>query len=139
MALSRGGGARGRDPASHLALAVGVMTPFGQPPEQAKVRLFREIGRRLDAKGFIASNDGNLSTREADGSFLVTAAGARKGYIKPDEVVRVDPAGRLLSVGRPPSSETSMHLTIYRARPDIRAIVHAHPPTATGFAVAREP
>jgi L-fuculose-phosphate aldolase len=103
------------------------------------IRLFQEIGRRLDARGLIASNDGNLSTREDDGTFLVTATGARKGYLRPDEVVRVDTAGRLLSGGGAPSSETDMHLAIYLERPDIRAIVHAHPPVATGFSVAREP
>lgn len=112
---------------------------MNRPPSLKQVRLFQEIGRRLDAKGFIASNDGNLSLREPDGTFLVTARGARKGYLETDEIVRVDAAGSLLHGRRAPSTETGMHLAIYRARPDLHAVVHAHPPVATGFSVAREP
>lgn len=108
-------------------------------PTYPQIRLFQEIGRRLDAKGFIAANDGNLSLRERDGTFLVTARGARKGYLTPADVVRVDASGRLLAGDRPPSSECGMHLAVYAARPDLRAIVHAHPPVATAFSVAREP
>lgn len=111
----------------------------GRPPTRAQWELFREIGRRLDQKGMIAANDGNLSARDDDGSILVTATGARKGYLKEDELTRIDLDGRQLHGARPPSSELSMHLTILRARPDVRAIVHAHPSIATGFAVARLP
>ena len=111
----------------------------GRTPALAQIRLFQEIGRRLDVRGFVASNDGNLSTREDDGTFLLTAAGARKGYLKQDEIVRIDAQGRRVGGNRPSSSETSMHLAIYRLRPDVQAIVHAHPPVATGFSVARQP
>jgi L-fuculose-phosphate aldolase len=108
-------------------------------PDPAKVRLFQEIGRRLDRKGFIASNDGNLSMREADGTLLVTAAGSRKGYLRAQDILRVDAAGSPLAGIGVPSSETGMHVAIYRMRPDVHAVVHAHPPAATGFSVAREP
>lgn len=111
----------------------------GSGPTPEQVELFVEIGRRLDAKGWVAANDGNLSVREPDGTFLVTASGAPKGYLRPNQLVRVDPSGRLVAgVGRP-SSELGLHLTIYRERPDVRAVVHAHPPMSTAFAVARAP
>ncbi len=109
------------------------------PPTAAQVRLFQEVGQRLDRKGMIAANDGNLSWRDADGTILITATGARKGYLGTDEVVRIDLNGELLFGKRPPSSELAMHLAILRVRPDVRAIVHAHPAIATGFAVARRP
>jgi len=109
------------------------------PPSPERVRLFQEIGRRLDARGFIASNDGNLSLREADGTFLLTCTGSRKGHLKPDEIVRVASDGRLLYGEKEASSEVRMHLALFALRPDVRAIVHAHPPVATGFSVARLP
>jgi L-fuculose-phosphate aldolase len=111
----------------------------GRPPSRNHVRWFIEIGQRLDRKGFIASNDGNLSCVDDDGSLLVTATGARKGYLREDQIVRVDRAGRLLHGAYFPSSELEMHLAVYAERPDVRAVVHAHPPHATAFAVARQP
>ena len=108
-------------------------------PRPEQVDLFIEIGRRLDAKGWVASNDGNLSVREPDGTFLVTASGARKGYLGRDQVLRVDADGRPLRGSARPSSELGLHLSIYRERPEVRAVVHAHPPVSTAFAVAREP
>ncbi|MCA9727905.1 MAG: class II aldolase/adducin family protein [Candidatus Eisenbacteria bacterium] len=111
----------------------------GRPPRRAAVRWFVEIGRRLDRKGFIAANDGNLSLLDEDGTLLVTATGARKGYLREDEVVRVDRSGTLLYGDKRPSSELEMHLAVYEERPDVRAVVHAHPPHATAFAVARQP
>lgn len=101
--------------------------------------LFVEIGRRLDAKGWIAANDGNLSVREPAGTFLVTASGSRKGYLQAGQIVRVDARGQLLAGAGRPSSELGLHLTIYTQRPDVQAIVHAHPPISTAFAVARQP
>jgi len=115
------------------------MTHRAEGIPAARVLLFQEVGRRLDTKGFIASNDGNLTTREEDGSFLVTATGSRKGHLRANEVLRIDAAGRVLEGGGAPSTETGMHLAVYAARPDVRAVVHAHPPAATGFAAARLP
>ena len=113
------------------------MKQADQPPSSAWLLLFQEIGLRLDRKGYLASNDGNLSARDHDGTVLVTATGSRKGYLRPEELLRIGPSGRVLAGTGRPSSETSMHLTIYAHRPDVMAIVHAHPPVATGFAVAR--
>jgi L-fuculose-phosphate aldolase len=100
-----------------------------------------EVGRRLWARGFVASNDGNISARLGPDRLLVTPAGVSKGFMTPDMMVVTDLDGRLVSgpPGRRPSSEILMHLVAYRERPDIGGVVHAHPPHATGFAVAGIP
>ena len=113
-------------------------TMVGSAPDPRQVDTFIEIGRRLDRKGMIAANDGNLSCLDADGSILVTATGSRKGYLQPADVIRIDAGGRRIFGEREPSSEVEMHLAAYRERTDIRAVVHAHPPVATGFAAARQ-
>jgi L-fuculose-phosphate aldolase len=97
-----------------------------------------EVGRRLWARGFVASNDGNISVRLGSDRLLVTPASVSKGFMTPDMMVVTDLQGRLISgvPGRKPSSEILMHLEAYRLRPDVGAVVHAHPPLATGFAVA---
>lgn len=111
----------------------------GRAPRPDQVEWFLEIGRRLDRKDMIAANDGNLSCLDDDGTVLVTATGARKGYLRPEHVVRVDRKGNLLHGDHRPSTELEMHLAVYDERTDARAVVHAHPPTATAFAVARMP
>ena len=98
-----------------------------------------EIGRRLYARGFIASSDGNISIRLGDDSLLTTPKGVCKGLMTPDMMVVTDLAGARVRGDRHPSSELLMHLEVYRSRPDAQAVVHAHPPVATGFAVAGIP
>ena len=98
-----------------------------------------EIGRRLHERGFVASNDGNISVRLDGDRLLTTPTGVSKGFMTPDMMVTTDLAGLRLTGGREPSSEILMHLAVYEHRPDIKAVVHAHPPTATGFAVAGIP
>jgi len=97
-----------------------------------------EIGRRLWQRGFVASNDGNISVRIAPDRLLMTPASVSKGFMSADMMVITDLEGRVVEAapGRKPSSEALMHLVVYRERPDINAVVHAHPPIATGFAVA---
>lgn len=97
-----------------------------------------EVCRRLYERGLIAGPDGNVSVRLSDGSILVTPSGMSKGIVTAEDLVVVDMEGRELVGSRSPSSELRMHLRIYQRRPDARAVVHAHPPTATGFAVAGE-
>jgi L-fuculose-phosphate aldolase len=87
----------------------------------------------------VASNDGNISVRLDDELLLTTPKGVSKGFMSPDMMVVTDLAGRKVRGPRDPSSELLMHLEVYRNRPDIRAVVHAHPPVATGFAVAGIP
>jgi L-fuculose-phosphate aldolase len=97
-----------------------------------------EIGRRLWVRGYTASNDGNISVRLDGRRLLMTPANVCKGFMTPEMMVVTDLDGKVLSAapGRKPSSEMLMHLVVYRHRPDVGAVVHAHPPTATGFAVA---
>ena len=100
-----------------------------------------EVGRRLWVRGFVASNDGNISVRLDDKRLLMTPASVSKGFMTPDMMVITDLDGKLLegAPGRKPSSETQMHLVVYRNRPDVEAVVHSHPPLSTGFAVAGIP
>jgi L-fuculose-phosphate aldolase len=98
-----------------------------------------EVGRRMYARGYVASNDGNISARLDDKRLLTTPTAVSKGYMTPDMMVVVDWDGNRISGERKASSELKMHLEIYRNRPDVNAVVHAHPPLATGFAVAGIP
>lgn len=93
-------------------------------------------GRALHDSGFVAATDGNLSVRLDDDRILVTPTGMSKGEMRPSDLVIVDPQGNRVAGKRMVSSEIAMHLLIYRLRPDIHGIVHAHPPTATGFAAS---
>jgi L-fuculose-phosphate aldolase len=99
----------------------------------------REIvafGRMLHQRGYVAATDGNLSVRLDEQRILATPTAMSKGWLRPADMVIVDPAGRQVAGRRHVSSEISMHLLIYKLRPDVRGIVHAHPCTATGFAAA---
>ena len=98
-----------------------------------------EVGRRMYARGYTASNDGNISVRLGSDRLLMTPKGVCKGFMTPDMMCITDLDGRKLQGDRDPSSEMLMHLEVYRQRPDVQAVVHAHPPTATGFAVAGIP
>lgn len=95
-----------------------------------------ELGRRLHARAYVASNDGNISVRLDGDRLLTTPRGVSKGFMTPDMLVVTDYGGQKLAGRRDPSSELLMHLAVYESRPEIDAVVHAHPPTATGFAVA---
>jgi len=95
--------------------------------------------RQLAAQGLIAGRDGNLSVRLAPDRVLVTPSGFIKSLVTAADMVEVDLAGKPRTRGtRKPTSELDLHLRILRHRPDVVAVVHAHPPTATGFAVAGE-
>ena len=99
-----------------------------------------DYARRLHARGWVANHDGNLSARLGSDSrgarFLVTPTATSKAEVTADSLLIVDENGRALSQNGKPFSEIGIHLAIYAARPDVGAVVHAHPPTATGFAVA---
>jgi len=98
-----------------------------------------EVGRRMYARGYTASNDGNISVRLGSDRLLMTPKSVCKGFMTPDMMCVTDLDGRKLQGERDPSSEMLMHLEVYRQRSDVQAVVHAHPPTATGFAVAGIP
>jgi len=93
-------------------------------------------GRMVHERGFVAAMDGNLSVRLDSKRILITPTCVSKGAMQPRDMVIVDPEGKRVAGRRNVTSEVGMHLLIYRMRPDVRAIVHAHPPTATGFAAA---
>ena len=98
-----------------------------------------EVGRRLHDRGYVASNDGNISVRLPGDLLLTTPKSVSKGFMTPDMMVVTDMSGRKVKGDRDPSTELLMHLAVYRRRPDLQAVVHAHPPVATGFAVAGIP
>lgn len=97
------------------------------------------IGRRMYGRGYVASNDGNISVRLSADRFLVTPTGVSKGFMTKNDLVTVDLKGDKVGGRREPTSELRMHLKAYQLRPDVGAVVHAHPPYATGFAVAGIP
>jgi L-fuculose-phosphate aldolase len=95
-----------------------------------------DAGKRLYDRFFIAANDGNISCRLNEGEILITPTGTNKADIQPDQILKVDFKGNVLTGYMKPTSEMKMHLMVYDKRQDIQAIVHAHPPTATGFAAS---
>ena len=98
-----------------------------------------EVGRRVYARGYVASNDGNISARLDEKRILITPTGISKGFMTPEDMVVVDLDGNVVSGTKKPSSEVFMHLAAYKHRPDVHGVCHAHPPYATGFAVAGIP
>ena len=98
-----------------------------------------EAGRRMYMLGYVAANDGNISARISETEFLCTPTGVSKGFMSVDDIIKVDIDCNKLSGKLSPSSEMKMHLEVYKNRPDVFSVCHAHPPTATGFAVAGIP
>ena len=98
-----------------------------------------EVCNLLYDRGYVVSNDGNVSVRVEPDKVLITPSGVGKGRMEPDMLVLCDLEGNILDGDRYPSSESKMHLMLYRERSDVMSVVHAHPPTATGYAVANKP
>lgn len=100
-----------------------------------------DVCHKMWQLGWVAANDGNVSVRMGDGTFWITPSGLSKSFIRPDMLIRVDADMRKLEGkdGYVPSSEIKMHMRCYAERDDVNAVVHAHPPTATGYAVANKP
>ena len=97
------------------------------------------VCRLLYDRGYVVSNDGNVSARVEEDRVLITPSGVGKGRVTPDMLVLCDLEGQILEGDRHPSSESGMHLMVYRGRPDVRAVVHAHPPFSTARAICRRP
>lgn len=95
-----------------------------------------EVGHKLWLKGFVAANDGNISVKLNENEYFCTPTGVSKGSLTPDMIIKVDKNGNKLEGKLNPSSEIKMHMRVYRERPDVTAVVHAHPPVATAFTVA---
>ncbi len=94
------------------------------------------VGRLVFEKGWVAANDGNISVRLDDERILATPTGVSKGMLSPSDLILCNLQGDKICGERDRTTEMAMHLTIYRMRPDIRSVLHAHPPVATGFAAA---
>jgi L-fuculose-phosphate aldolase len=109
------------------------------PELQKTITDLVDVCHRIYDKGFVSATDGNISARLENGNILATPTAINKGMVRPDDLVIVDLEGNLVSGLKRPSTELLMHLYIYRARTDVQAAVHAHPPHATGFATARIP
>jgi L-fuculose-phosphate aldolase len=101
--------------------------------------LICEIGRRVYNKGFAAANDGNISVRLSAREVLCTPTMVCKGFMRPEDLCKVDYEGNQTGGTRKRSSEILLHLAVYKNRPDVQAVVHCHPPHATAFGVAHEP
>ncbi|MDF2885730.1 MAG: class aldolase/adducin family protein [Lacrimispora sp.] len=95
-----------------------------------------DIGKRMYDKGFVASNDGNISCKVGPNTIWTTPTGVSKGFMKQDMLVKMDLSGRVLMGKSKPSSEVKMHLRVYQENPDVQAVTHAHPLVATSFAIA---
>ena len=103
---------------------------------QAERELICRIGRLLYDRGYVAANDGNISVRVGE-HLVMTPSGVSKGRMTPDMLLVTDLEGNVLEGNRHPTSEGKMHLAVYRHRPDVNAVVHAHPPVSTAFAACR--
>ncbi|MBQ3054256.1 MAG: class II aldolase/adducin family protein [Clostridia bacterium] len=100
-----------------------------------------EIGKRIYNRGMVAANDGNISVKISDNEFLCTPTGVSKGFMTPEYICKVDAEGKVIqaNAGFKPSSEIKMHMRVYKKRPDVTSVVHAHPSYATAFAIAGIP
>ena len=112
------------------------MTPVTPVTPGAAARRMAACCRQLAERGLIAGQDGNLAVRLGPDRVLVTPTGLIKALVRPADMVEVDRRGRKRRGRHNPTSELDLHLRILRLRPDVDAVVHAHPPVATGFAVA---
>lgn len=103
--------------------------------------LMCDIGRRVYNRGMVAANDGNFSVKLNENEFLCTPTGVSKGFMTPEYICKVDAKGNVIEANGNfrPSSEIKMHMRVYEKRPDVGAVVHAHPSYATAFAIAGIP
>ena len=104
-------------------------------------KMMCDVGKRIYDRNMVAANDGNISVKLNDNEFLCTPTGVSKGFMTPDYICKVDAQGNVIQAnkGFKPSSEIKMHMRVYAKRPDVGAVVHAHPTFATSFAIAGIP
>lgn len=114
-----------------------MMQPGHWSEEEARLRqALCRVGALCYQKGYIVGADGNLSARTSDGSILITPTGAMKGFLEPGHMAKVDMTGQPIDDGPRASSEVGIHLISYQQRPEMKAIVHAHPPHAVAMTIA---
>ncbi len=121
-------------------MSTGSVVPTKRMAEHELRREMVRVGRLMWERGYVAATDGNLSARLGANRLLVTASGVSKGFLSDEDLVIIRPDGEPLSSYRGrdlhPSTEIAMHLEVYRQRPDVHAVIHAHPPLATAFSIA---
>ncbi len=115
---------------------VGYGNNFRYPSDYEAKKAIIEAGKRMYNKGFVASNDGNISCKVGPNVIWTTPTGVSKGFMTPDMLVKVNFDGKVLMGKNKPSSEVKMHFRVYMENPDVMAVTHAHPPVATSFAIA---
>lgn len=98
--------------------------------------LICEIGKRMYQKNFVAANDGNISVKVSPTTIWTTPTGVSKGFMTQDMMVKMDLFGNVIEGTLKPSSEVKMHLRVYKENEELHAVVHAHPPVATSYAIA---
>lgn len=106
--------------------------------DETLARQVAALCQDLHARAWVANHDGNVSVRLGDGRFLASPTAVSKRDVRPESLVVVDGEGKVVQGSRRVFSEMALHLAVYRARPDVRWVVHAHPPHATAWAVAGE-
>ena len=120
------------------------MKPIVRDEHKLRQEIVR-VGQLMYAKGFISASDGNISARLGPNRLLITPSGLHKGFLEPEQILIVDENGRKQGNYHPsnrqlrPTSELPMHLEAYRQRPDIEAVVHAHPPISVALSIAGIP
>ncbi|MDW7679770.1 MAG: class II aldolase/adducin family protein [bacterium] len=117
------------------------MTNYGINSEWELKKLILDIGKRIWTRGYVAANDGNISVRISDNEILTTPTGVSKGFMTQEMIIKMSIDGKVISQSKKfrPSSEVKMHIEVYQQRQDIKAVIHAHPPYCTSFAVAGIP
>jgi len=114
------------------------MSELNYPTDQEARELILEVGRRLYNKGYVASNDGNISCKVGEDAIWATPTGVSKGFMSEDMLVKLSLSGTVLEGNNRPSSEIKMHLRVYRENSRIGGVVHAHSPYATCAAAAEK-
>jgi L-fuculose-phosphate aldolase len=118
-----------------------MLSNHAAPKENLLREEIVQVGKLLYDRGLIVATDGNISARLDDGNILITPSGLCKGFMRPDQLIIIDLGGRKVGPGTTanqhlkPTSETAMHLEVYKQRPDARAVVHAHPPHAIALSI----
>lgn len=117
------------------------MNQYNVNSEWELKKMIIEIGRRIWTRGYVAANDGNITVKMNDKEILTTPTGVSKGFMTFDMIIRMTIDGKIVNKSSKykPSSEVKMHLEVYQQRPDVRSVIHAHPPYCTSFAVSGIP
>ena len=116
------------------------MTSPAVPEKQLRAEIV-QVGQLLYQRGLIVATDGNISARLDDGTILITPSGLCKGLMTPDQLIIIDLDGNKVGPGTATnkqlkaSSETAMHLEVFKQRPDVKSVVHAHPPHAIALSI----